>query len=162
MNPRLAAAAVALVWTILALSAPAAEPAHKTPLDEYIAKPDPTYSWKLVETVRGDDHTTFIVDLKSQTWRAAPDVDQAAWQHWLVVVKPDEVRHDTAYLRIGGGNNGRAAPKQAAPQLAELARTTHTVVAELGQVPNQPLVFNNDGEQRVEDNLIAYGHVKFM
>src|SRR5262249_35290050 len=84
MKPRLAAAAIALVWSMLALPTSAAEPARKTPLDDYIAKPDPTYSWKLVETVRGDGHTTFIVDLKSQTWRATPEVDRAVWQHWLV------------------------------------------------------------------------------
>jgi PhoPQ-activated pathogenicity-related protein len=162
MNPRLAAAVVLLVWLIPAV--PAAEPApvHKTPLDDYIAKPDPTYSWKLVETIPGDGYTTFIVDLKSQTWRSPPEVDRAVWQHWLVVVKPAEVRQDTAYLRIGGGSNGKAAPRQPSPSLVQLAANTHTVVAELGQVPNQPLVFNNDGEQRVEDNLIAYGHVKFM
>jgi PhoPQ-activated pathogenicity-related protein len=164
MKPRLAASVVALVWLVLATPAPAADPAplHKTPLDDYIAKPDPTYSWKLVETIPGEGYTAFVVDLKSQTWRATPEVDRAVWQHWLVVVKPDDVRHDTAYLRIGGGNNGRPAPRQANPTIVDIARSTHTVVAELGQVPNQPLVFNNDGEQRVEDNLIAYGHVKFM
>src|SRR5688572_19698220 len=73
----------------------------KTPLDEYVARPDPTYAWKVVKTVPGDGYTTFTVDLKSQSWRAPPEVDRAVWQHWLVVVKPHEVRHDTAFLNIG-------------------------------------------------------------
>src|SRR2546421_7356104 len=89
----------------------------KTALDDYIAKRDPTYSWKLVKTIPGDGVTTFILDLKSQTWRAAPQVDRAVWQHWLVIVKPDRVKHDTAYLRIGGGRNGSPVPKQASPPL---------------------------------------------
>ena len=29
-------------------------------------------------------------------------------------------------------------------------------------VPNQPLVFNSDGKPRTEDDLLAYGWVKFM
>ncbi len=29
-------------------------------------------------------------------------------------------------------------------------------------VPNQPLVFNEDGKKRTEDDLIAYCHIKFM
>jgi PhoPQ-activated pathogenicity-related protein len=29
-------------------------------------------------------------------------------------------------------------------------------------VPNQPLVFNKDGKERVEDDLIAYCHIKFL
>src|SRR6266478_39965 len=70
----------------------------KTPLDDYIAKPDPTYSWKVVNTIPGDGHTTFIVDLKSQSWRSVPEVDRAVWQHWLVIVKPSVIKHETAFL----------------------------------------------------------------
>src|SRR5262245_5926625 len=70
----------------------------KTALDEYVAKPDPTYQWKLVATIPGDGVTTFIVDLKSQSWRAVPEVDRAVWEHWLVVVKPDVVKHPTGLL----------------------------------------------------------------
>ena len=32
----------------------------------------------------------------------------------------------------------------------------------LGQVPNQPLVFNKDGKERSEDDLLAYCHIKFI
>jgi PhoPQ-activated pathogenicity-related protein len=91
-----------------------------------------------------------------------PEVDRSLWQHWLVIVKPDKVRHDTAYLRIGSGRNGSEAPEKSSAQSVEFARGSGTVVAELGMVPNQPLVFNNDGKQRNEDDLIAYCHIKFM
>ena len=30
----------------------------KTPLDEYVAKPDPAYTWKVVQTIPGDGITT--------------------------------------------------------------------------------------------------------
>src|SRR5271155_1734739 len=95
---------VALFSTCLLLGLPvrtsAADPAagKKTALDDYIGKPDPTFSWKVVKTIPGDGVTTFIVDLKSQTWRTTPEVNRTLWEHWLVIVKPELVKHDTAYL----------------------------------------------------------------
>src|SRR5262245_13978511 len=153
-----------IVWLVLGLPAwgDAQAPRKKTALDDYVAKADPTYEWKLVKTIPGEGVTTFVLDLKSQTWRAVPEVDRPLWQHWLVIVKPDKVRHDTAYLRIGGGRNGSAVPGKPSAQSVEFARATGTVAAELGMVPNQPLVFNNDGKQRNEDDLIAYSQIKFM
>lgn len=136
--------------------------ADKTALDEYIAKPDPTYAWKLVKTIPGDGVTTYVLDLKSQSWRSLPQVDRPVWQHWLTIVKPATVKHETAYLRIGGGANGSEPPASANAQLIRYAQATNTVVADLGMVPNQPLVFNQDGKPRREDDLIAYCHIKFM
>ena len=111
----------------------------KTALDDYVARRDPSYGWKLVKTIPGEGVTTFVLDLKSQTW-AAPSVDRTLWQHWLVIVKPDKVKHDTAFLRIGGGRNGRAAPERAEARSVQMAQSTGSVVAELGMVPNQPLM----------------------
>jgi PhoPQ-activated pathogenicity-related protein len=140
----------------------AADAPKKTPLDDYLAKPDPTYAWKLAKTVPGDGVTTFVIDLKSQTWRRPPEVDRPVWQHWLTITKPDKVTSDTALLSIGGGRNGRAAPAAAPADAIDRARRTGTVVVTLGQVPNQPLVFNKDGKERVEDDLLAYCHIKFL
>ncbi len=144
----------------------AADPAPvngaKTPLDEYVAKADATYDWKVVKTIPGDGVTTFIIDLKSQKWRTMPDVNREVWEHWLVVVKPDTVKHATAFLNIGGGRNGSPAPDAASPQSITMAKATNSVVAELKMVPNQPIIFNKDGKERSEDDLLAYGWVKFM
>lgn len=134
----------------------------KTPLDDYVGKADPTYAWKVINAVPGDGYTTFIVDMKSQTWRSVPEVDRPVWQHWLVIVKPERVQHETALLFIGGGRNDSPAPQTPSPQIVRIAKATNSVVAELRMIPNQPLVFNGDGQSRVEDDLIAYTWVKFM
>jgi PhoPQ-activated pathogenicity-related protein len=135
---------------------------RKTALDDYIAKPDPTYSWNLVKTIPGDGYTTFVVDLKSQSWRTTPEVDRPVWQHWLVIIKPDVIKHDTAFLHIGGGRNGGKSPDKPNAQMVHIAKTTHTVVADLGMVPNEPLVVCADGQRRVEDDLIAACWVKYL
>src|SRR6516165_2663675 len=76
MNTYRIVSRLAIAWSAavaVVAYASGAEPANgpKTPLDEYVAKPDPTYEWKVVQTIPGDGVTTFVVDLKSQTWRAA-------------------------------------------------------------------------------------------
>jgi PhoPQ-activated pathogenicity-related protein len=134
----------------------------KTELDEYIARPDPTYAWKLVNTIPGDGYTTYVLDLKSQTWRTTPEVDRPVWQHWLVIVKPDIVKYDTALLWIGGGKNGSPAPGKPSPETVLLAKGSQTAVADLQMIPNQPLVFNGDGQPRTEDDLIAYCWNRYM
>src|SRR5438132_758144 len=105
------------------------EPASsaKTALDEYIAKPDRTYSWKIARTIPGDGYTTFVVDMKSQTWRSIPEVDRSVWQHWLVIVKPETVTYDTAFLTIGGGKNDAQVPAGPSDQLVRFAKATNTV-----------------------------------
>jgi PhoPQ-activated pathogenicity-related protein len=166
MNALRTTVAVGLCW--LAAAHPTAgraeEPAlpKKTALDDYVAKEDPTYSWKLVKTVPGDGYTTFVVELKSQSWRKPPEVDRAFWQHWLTVVKPDKVEHDTALLLIGGGKNGTEAPARPSPTAILFAQGTHSVVAELGMVPNQPLTIDADGKPRSEDDLIARCWNKYL
>jgi PhoPQ-activated pathogenicity-related protein len=134
----------------------------KTPLDDYIAKPDATYAWKLVTTIPGDGVTSYILELKSQSWRSTPEVDRPIWQHWLTITKPEKVTSDIAFLSIGGGRNGGEAPATAPADAIDRARRTGTVVVSLGQVPNQPLVFNNDGHERSEDDLLAYCDIQFI
>jgi PhoPQ-activated pathogenicity-related protein/ubiquinone/menaquinone biosynthesis C-methylase UbiE len=139
-----------------------ASSSEKTPLDDYLARPDPTYSWKVVNTIPGEGYTTFVVDLKSQSWRSVPEIDRSVWQHWLVIVKPAQVQQETAFLSVGGGKNGDRPPTGPSAQTVRYAKMTNSVAAELRMIPNQPLVFNGDGKPRVEDDLIAYCWIKYM
>lgn len=133
-----------------------------TELDRYVQEPDDAYSWKLLSSSTDGDATTFIVDLTSQSWRKPNEVDRTVWQHWLIVVKPNQVASKTAMLFIGGGRNGDDPPSGADARVQAIARATNTVVAELRMVPNQPLVFHQDGKPRSEDDLIAYAWDQFL
>jgi PhoPQ-activated pathogenicity-related protein len=138
-------------------------PTQETALDRYIAKPDPSYSWKLVSTIPGAGFKGYVIDLTSQTWRSASEVNRPVWKHWLTIVKPDNVASNKALLFIGGGSNRDAAPSSISDRLASFATETHTVVAELGMVPNQPLSFADSKDKaRSEDDLVAYSRVRQM
>ncbi len=136
--------------------------AEETALDKYVAAPDASYRWKLVNTVHSPGLTTFIVDMTSQTWRTADEVNRTLWQHWLIIAKPDQVQSETALLFISGGKNGGDPPDHADEKIAQLALGSQSVVAGLMMVPNQPLIFHGDGRPRVEDDLVSYTWVQYF
>lgn len=135
---------------------------QRTALDEYIAKPDPNYAWKLVKTTPGEGGTAYVLELTSQQWLTEKEVNKPVWKHWLTVIKPASVASDTGLLFITGGSNERPAPDRLDQNLVRVARETKSVVAELRMVPNQPLVFAGETKGRTEDSLIAYTWDKYM
>jgi PhoPQ-activated pathogenicity-related protein len=145
---------------LLALAATCIAAAQSS-LDRYVHAKDPVYAWKLVHSLKGDGVEADVLELTSQTWRTEKDVDRPVWKHWLTIVRPEQVRHKTALLFIGGGNNNSPAPSKIPERSAQMARDTGSVIAELGMVPNQPLRFSDTpGRARTEDDIIAYTRVK--
>jgi PhoPQ-activated pathogenicity-related protein len=143
----------------------AAVHAQQTALDRYIARPDASYQWKVLTSSHIDGENGYqvtVLELTSQTWRKAEEVDRTVWKHSLTIIKPDRVTTSKALLFIGGGSNREMMPANPAAR-AMLAVETNSVVAELGMVPNQPLFFSDSKEKgRTEDDLIAYSRVKQM
>ncbi len=134
-----------------------------TPLDEYVYAPDPSYRWELRHSHEGNGWTGHVLYLASQTWLTEEEVNRTLWEHWLVVVVPDEVVSETAFMMIGSGSNERDMPGGADSNLRRIARATNTVAAQIYQVPNQPLYFTDeDNRRRSEDSLIAHNWDKFL
>jgi PhoPQ-activated pathogenicity-related protein len=147
----------------LALPALAADPPKPTPLDSFIHAPDPNFHYELAKTISGQGYTAYVLDLTSQAWPPAAGLtNRPIWKHWLTVIRPDTVEGSTGFLFITGGSINDPAPARADAGNVETALATHTVVAELRGVPNEPLVFNEEGKSRNEDAIIAYTWVKFL
>lgn len=140
----------------------AAQLALGTPLDDYVAKPDDSYTYSVVKTADGPGYTAYILDLTSQSWRSRDEVDRPLWKHWLTIVKPANATSDTALLWITGGSNGRPAPDSPDKMLVGIALGAGAVVAEIKMVPNEPLVFPDGGRPRSEDEIIAYTFSKWL
>ncbi len=134
----------------------------ETALDRYVAQPDASFAWTKAAEIRGEGATGYTLDLTSQTWLTPAEVNRPVWHHWLVIVKPDNLAHDTALLFISGGANRPGEPAKPSRDNIELAKATRSVVAELRMVPNQPLIFDGDGHERVEDDLIGYTWAKYL
>ena len=133
-----------------------------TALDRYVAAPDSSYRYQLVATLTGAGFTAYVIELTSQTWRTRSEVDRSVWKHWLTIIRPDQLKRTKAFLFITGGENTDPAPKAPDANLAEMATLTGSVVVELRMVPNQPLVFSDDGRSRVEDEIIVYTWDKYL
>ncbi len=133
-----------------------------TALDRYVFAPDSAYGYRLDHSTRGAGFTTHVLSLTSQQWRSSAEVDHPVWEHWLVIIQPDQVKSSTALLFISGGSLGRKAPQSANPALAAIATGTQSVLAEIRGVPNEPLRFADDERTRTEDAIIAYSWDKYL
>jgi len=153
-----------LVVMLFATDAAAEKPpqSNRTALADYIAKKDDTYAWRVEKEVESPGLKSVVIRLKSQTWRSEKDVDRPVWEHWLVLAIPEKVTTDHAFLMIGGGSHDSNTPDGADLLTATIARSTGSIVAELKNVPNQPMVFHNDGQPRKEDDLIGYAWSQFL
>ncbi|MCY3841185.1 MAG: PhoPQ-activated protein PqaA family protein, partial [Gammaproteobacteria bacterium] len=140
----------------LAVSTTAAELSPRTALDDYIDRDDDSHAWQIAATQEVEGTRIVVVDMVSQHWLTDAEVDRTEWRHWLRLSIPPEVSTDVGFLYITGGQNTDTVPEVLDPGMIAIANATGSVVAELGMVPNQPLVFDGDGVPRGEDDLIAY------
>jgi PhoPQ-activated pathogenicity-related protein len=150
-------AAIIVATTALCFSAD-----KQTALERYVLTPDPNYKYELVSTMKGDGFTLYVLDMTSQTWRTSAEVDRPEWRHWVTIVKPDQVKHETGFLYITGGNNNSKPPAGIDANFRNMAVDTGTVVTELRMVPNQPITFAGETKGRTEDALIAYTWDKYL
>lgn len=127
-----------------------------TALDRYVAAPDTNFSFRVVDVMRQPGGAVHRLEMTSQVWLTTNEVDRPLWRHWLSMAIPQGVTNQTALLFITGGSHDKGPPKGMDGMLTRIALETHSVVAELRDVPNQPLVFHQDGHPRSEDDLIAY------
>lgn len=136
--------------------------AGQTALDAYVAAPDPSFDWYLARTIDGVGYTGYVLNMTSQTWRSPTEVNRTEWQHWMTVIVPDGASIDTGMLYIDAGNNDGHIPTSVDSTMARGAVATNSVVVDLYTVPNQPLIFTDDGQSRREDQIIAYTFDKHL
>lgn len=144
------------------IAADSANGLELTALDRYIAEPDPNYRYEVINTVEGEGYTSFILEMISQQWLTEAEVNLPIWEHYMVVVVPDEIRSDIGFLYITGGSKENDAPTSPEETDVRRALETGTVVTTLYMVPNQPLKFVEDNRQRSEDAIIAYTWDKYL
>jgi PhoPQ-activated pathogenicity-related protein len=148
-------------FVFLSLNAALLHAGDYTALDRYIAAPDPSFRYSLARTLNYPGLTAYQLDMVSQTWLSAAEVDHPEWRHWVTIYKPDQVTTPAALLFINGGDNSNTPP--AANNVALLAAATlRAIVVDLGQVPNEPLKFAGEDHTRTEDAIIAYTWDRYL
>lgn len=134
------------------------------PFEAYLETFDPAYEYELHHTIPGDGYTGYVIRMVSQEWLTPEIVSETSWWHWLTIIVPDQISHDTALLGIGGGSVNTEMPNSANEVSVSTAIATQSIVVNLHNIPFQPIRFLDDDrlDERYEDDLIAYGWRKFM
>lgn len=160
---------VIFITIFLSCQTPTAEVESRTEersatiLKDYVHAEDPTFRYEIIHSVEGDGFDFYVAKMYSQHWLRNEIVNETEWWHYVSMVIPRETPHKTGMLWIGGGSKNSKMPEKPDPLIYEASIRTNSIVAQIHNVPFQPLVFANDtfGE-RYEDAIIAYGWRKFM
>jgi PhoPQ-activated pathogenicity-related protein len=139
---------------------------HASALDRYVADPDPAYRYDLYHVDQALAYTSYFLQMVSQQWRSASEVDRPLWEHELQITVPAALYSaspETVILIVNGGSNGKPPNKQTGQLMSALAGLSGSVVAMINQVPNQPLYFTDESDNpRTEDAILAYSLDKFL
>lgn len=134
-------------------------------LDDYINNIDPYTDYSEESSEFGVGYTSYILDLTSQKWLTENEVNRPIWQHWITIFVPWDVDYETAFMLINGGSNSYNPPDpndELNIAIGLMAVETKSVMAILDNIPNEPLIFTDEGFERTEDEIIAYTWEKYL
>lgn len=126
------------------------------PLDQFVAD-DSNFDYEIVWEKSGATADSFLLDVTSQKWRSDQEVDRTTWQHDVIVSVPKNSQSSTALVIISGGSNG-SPPDKSDDDVSTtelVAALVQTPVINIAQIPNEPLTIVGEGEDMVEDDLVA-------
>ncbi|WP_339052094.1 PhoPQ-activated protein PqaA family protein [Candidatus Lariskella endosymbiont of Epinotia ramella] len=140
-------------------------------LSSFIKREDGAYNFKRISTSIADGVEIHTYTLSSQFWPIENQNDPAfLWNHRLIIYKPDNVLHNTAFMYVNGGNNidekGNETFQDSPEQLdfIGLAKRNNIIVVNLLNVPNQYIFFGDQASPlpKREDQILAYTYRKVM
>ena len=150
-----------ILFLIITISS--CEKSDNDQLKQYVHKKDSAFKYEIVETLSADTWKEYKIKMVSGTWLTEKEVNHTEWWHWITIIVPNNVLETEALLIIGGGSSKDQEPKKASELLINAALETKSIVAEISNIPFQPLNYTNDSKHdRYEDDLIAYGWRKFL
>ena len=118
-------------------------------LDAYLALPDDSFQWEIVEKTEASNEQTFLIELTSQTWQGIP------WKHYVLIALPNRITSPNhALLFIGGSSTGRQPSDNDKMLMRLLVEASGMSVALLLQVPNQPLLGNHHEDALIGETLL--------
>lgn len=142
---------------------PVEETRSTTLLKDYVHRQDSTFRYEIVHSVAGEKYDFHVLKMYSQYWLTPDIINQTEWWHWVSMVVPKNTPFETGMLWIGGGSTNSKMPEEPDGLILAASTQTNSIVAQIHNIPFQPIVFANDTfGDRYEDEIISYGWRKFL
>ncbi|MBN3265242.1 PhoPQ-activated pathogenicity-related family protein [Pectobacterium brasiliense] len=107
--------------------------------------------------------------MTSQSWSPNDMVTPEKWLHDVDIYIPESPKTQRALVVVNNGvNHDNGSQKSRGPTdfseevLTTIARTTHTIVISVSNIPNQYLTYQHDDKPLKEDDSVARSWVLFM
>lgn len=131
----------------------------ETALMAYMKNNDKSFKWEIIDSTQIADVKGYRLHLVSQTWR------NITWNHELVVLIPQTLKHNEALLHLTGGSEDETTGEikyhswedETIQTMGRIAHNNKATTAILWQVPRQPLFGG-----RYEDVLVSYTYHQFQ
>eukprot|EP01132_Coremiostelium_polycephalum_P001298 gene1298-1640_t len=151
-----------LLFVVLLLSILTVVNSLNTPLEKFVYKHDDGVGqYYIHKTIREQKYTAYVLNFTSLNWLTPEQSSNPKWWHWLTICVPNIVLSDYGFLFVTGGEY--STPMDHITTMQEkICVSSNSIVSQLFQNPNQPLVFNGDGVPRVEDGILAYTWNQFI
>lgn len=129
-------------------------------LSRYAAKPLNT-SWQINNKTSSDGITIYDVTLILKSFPFTKFarskfslVPKNSWKHTLFIYVPERIKSNIFFMKAGSGNLEELHKPNMI--LSNIAKLFGTICIEAFDIPNQPLVFNNEIDGLIEDELMAH------
>ncbi|MDR1141611.1 MAG: PhoPQ-activated pathogenicity-related family protein, partial [Planctomycetaceae bacterium] len=117
--------------------------------DAYLAIPDQSFQWKIVEKTESRNENSYLLEMTSQVWH------EITWKHYLFIVIPNMLDNSShAALYITGKRIGSKPNDQDKLLARTLAESCGMPLGTLFQVPNQPLLGNLSEDALLGETLL--------
>ncbi len=138
-------------------------------LKRYVSIYEPLYEYDVAQVL--DYNATagvaeYVMTMTSGAWRGEHEMLNTIWRHKLVLIEPTNINKSTGMVFVAGGSLTdvllSAEEMDMLEKLAKLAVDSRSAVALLTLVPNQPIVFLDEGTPREANQIIAYSFNKYL
>nr|XP_028571199.1 autocrine proliferation repressor protein A-like [Podarcis muralis] len=141
----------------------------QTALDEYIKQDDHHYNYTVIKKEDRPGVTLYTLNMTSLKWLNESEVDRPIWWHELFIAMSKEQKlKDSCLLIIGNGRNDASNTiiDFRVGDIINLAKSTGSCAALLGQIPNYPITYKKIPMKRCkrssENAAVACSWWKFM
>ncbi|MBN3860040.1 hypothetical protein GKC56_05910 [Neisseriaceae bacterium PsAf] len=121
---------------------------------------------QLLDTIKTDTTTIYKYNIQSQIWSPNNLVVPNVWSHEVKIFAPKHANLNYVIIfACNGTNHGqniRYCNEYLDKDITDIVNKTNLIVATISNIPNQPLQFNQESDNLVEDDAVARSWQLFL